>query len=243
MMRRPNGTDIISRRSTTGAAAAGRPESSSARAAIASVNLPRRAAATPALLVAAANKVGWNGITVFGRSSRTWCISCKRHRPASALAVAVDDEDIAVRSVAVAEHAAQPHRIAHRAQCLIGNHDPEVGDVERSAIGRCGGARHIEDDVMELLAQRRHERVDRFGREAHIVAQRLFRAQHEKALADRGHHAFEQGVVDAHRVDEGLAQPGGRLDVEGQRAIAVLQVEIDERDPPVLPIGEMPGRG
>ena len=56
------------------------------------------------------------------------------------------------------------------------------------------------------------------------------------------HHAIEQRVVDAQRVGERLAQPGGRLDVERQRAIAVLQVEVDQCDPAALPIGEIPGR-
>ena len=93
---------------------------------------------------------------------------------------------------------------------------------------------------MELFAQRREERGDHFGRETHLVAQRLLRAQHEEALADRRHHALKEGVVDARRVDEGLAQPGGRSDVEGERAIAVLQVEVDERHPAALLIGEIP---
>jgi len=49
----------------------GRPESSSARAAIASANLLRLAAATRVPFVAAANTVGRNGITVRGWSPRT----------------------------------------------------------------------------------------------------------------------------------------------------------------------------
>ena len=53
--------------------------------------------------------------------------------------------------------------------------------------------------------------------------------------------AVEKHRVDAHRVGQRLAQARGRLQIQRQRAIAVLQVEIDERDAPVLPVGEMPG--
>src|SRR6516162_357395 len=52
-----------------------RPDSSKASAAIASLNLPRWAAATAAPLAAAPNTAGWNGITLFGRNSRMCCIS------------------------------------------------------------------------------------------------------------------------------------------------------------------------
>ena len=34
----------------------------------------------------------------------------------------------------------------------------------------------------------------------------------------------------------------GRLDVERQSAVAVVQIEVDEHDPAALLIGEMPGQ-
>src|SRR5204863_409820 len=55
----------------------GLPDSSSARAAIASVNLPRCDAAIFAPPDIVVNKVGWNGITLFGLTSTTCCNSCR----------------------------------------------------------------------------------------------------------------------------------------------------------------------
>src|SRR5262249_18281460 len=54
-----------------------RPESPSASVEIASPNLPRRAAAISVEPVTVVNSVGWNGITLFGLTSRTGCISSK----------------------------------------------------------------------------------------------------------------------------------------------------------------------
>src|SRR5207249_2443252 len=49
------------------------------------------------------------------------------HRTASALAVAVDDKQRSMRGIALAEHIAQPRRIAHRTQGLVADDDPEIG--------------------------------------------------------------------------------------------------------------------
>ena len=125
---------------------------------------------------------------------------------------------------------------------MVGHHDAEIGHLERPPVGRRRDPRDVDDDIVELLAQRRDERLDRNGGEMQIFAQRLFRAKHEQPLADRRHYPLEQRVVDAQRIAERLAQPGVRLDVEHQRAIAVLQVEVDERNPAALPVGEVPGR-
>ena len=64
----------------------------------------------------------------------------------------------------VAECLAQPHRIAYRAQRLIGDNDAEIGDVERLPIGRAGNPRHIDDDVMKLRAQNADQGLDRVRR-------------------------------------------------------------------------------
>src|SRR6516162_7697267 len=55
----------------------GRPERPSARAEIASPNLPRRAAAILVEPVTVVNRAGRKGMTVFGFTSSTSCISCK----------------------------------------------------------------------------------------------------------------------------------------------------------------------
>src|SRR6516162_5778508 len=55
----------------------GRPERPSARADIASPNLPCRATAILVEPVTLVNRVGWKGMTVFGFTSRTSSISCK----------------------------------------------------------------------------------------------------------------------------------------------------------------------
>ncbi len=96
---------------------------------------------------------------------------------------------------------------------------------------------------MELLAQHLDQRVDGVVGEVDILSQRFLGAQHEQPLADRRHHTLQQYAVDAQRVGERLAQPARRLDVQRQRAIAALQVEIDQRNAPALAVGEIPGRG
>ncbi len=103
----------------------GRPDSSSARPAIASLNLPRRAAAIGALLV------GGEGEPCRVKRDHRLRPQIENifhffegYRAASALAGAVDDEDVAV-AVAGAQRIAQPRRIARRSQCLVGDDDRE----------------------------------------------------------------------------------------------------------------------
>ncbi len=55
------------------------------------------------------------------------------------------------------------------------------------------------------------------------------------------HRPFEEDAVDPMGVCQGLAQPAGRLDIERQGAIAVLQIEIDEPYAALLLVGEIPG--
>ena len=62
-----------------------------------------------------------------------------------------------------------------------------VRDVLR--VGRGRDPRDVDDDIVELLAQRRDERLDRNGGEMQIFAQRLFRQRFEnfqRAFRGRG---------------------------------------------------------
>ena len=142
---------------------------------------------------------------------------------------------------ALPECGTQPRHVADRAQGLVADDDAEIGEIQRPLIRRRRNSRDIEDHVVKLLAQRRYQCLDRVGGKLDIVAQRLLGAQHKKTVADRRHDAFEEGAVDARRVDQRFAQPGGGLDVDRQRAIAVLQIEIDKCHATGLAVGEMPG--
>jgi len=57
---------------------------------------------------------------------------------ASALTVAVEDEQRAMLAVTLAERGAQPHRVARRAQCLVADDDPRVAEMLREYLERLG---------------------------------------------------------------------------------------------------------
>ena len=54
------------------------------------------------------------------------------------------------------------------------------------------------------------------------------------------HGPLEEHAVDAKRVGERLPQPWSWCYVQGEGTVAVLQVEVEEKDAAVLPIGQMP---
>jgi len=164
------------------------------------------------------------------------------HRVAPSLSVAVDDETIALLAITLTEHVAQPHDVADRPKRLVADDQSEISCDERLPIGRRGDPRDIEDDVVKLFTQRSDECADRFSGDLQVVTQRLLGAEYEKTVPDGGHHPLEQGAVNPVRVDERLAQPGVWLDVERERAVAGLQVEIDQCHPAALSVGEMPGQ-
>src|SRR5262249_45338459 len=62
----------------------------------------------------------------------------QRQRATTALAAAIDHDEIAVRSLALSKSVTQPHSVAHRPQSLVGNDDSDVGNIERPLIRRSG---------------------------------------------------------------------------------------------------------
>ena len=59
----------------------------------------------------------------------------KLYGVAPALAVAVDDEDIAVLQIALAERQPQPRRVAYRAQGAVGDDDAQIGKIQDAPVG------------------------------------------------------------------------------------------------------------
>ena len=94
---------------------------------------------------------------------------------------------------------------------------------------------------MELRPQQPDQPIDRIACELHLVIEGLLGAQHEETVALHRHDAFEKHEIESRRVCQRLAQSGGRRHIERQRAIAALQVKVEERDAAVLAIGEIPG--
>src|SRR5205814_10569215 len=93
------------------------------------------------------------------------------HSPAAALAAPVDDVHVGVLRATCAEALTQAHRIADRAQRLIGDNYAKTGGVERLPISRAKNSRHIGDNVVKLRPQDANQLVNCLGGESCVDPQ------------------------------------------------------------------------
>ena len=134
-----------------------------------------------------------------------------------------------------------PHGVAHPGERQVGDQE-EIGRALQDLLGAgVGAARHVDDDVVELVAQLGHQQLDRAVVEQQRLVGALLGAEHEQALGVLDQHPVHEQAVDPVRVLERLAQAVAGLEVERQRDGAELQVEVDQRDPPPPLMGDQPG--
>ena len=99
--------------------------------------------------------------------------------------------------------------------------------------------RHIDDDVIEPLAEQAQHMPHPLFRDVQLRIQILIGGNQPHALVDVDRRAFEEQRVRPHRVFQSDAQPRSRPNAQHHGCLAALQMKVEQRDLGLCRFGQL----